>query len=77
MKNHNIILGNWYEDVMGIKGINHSKADYKDGSCPIAEKIASQSLNLPNHMGISIKDAGKIVRKHIVFKHLCLFIDYI
>jgi len=34
---------------------------YKLGSCPKAEKLANQVLNLPTHVNINLNDAQKIV----------------
>jgi len=34
---------------------------YKKGSCPWAEKLAQETLNLPTHINISQKDANRII----------------
>jgi len=34
---------------------------YIVGSCPTAEKLAKETLNLPTHINISKKEARKIV----------------
>jgi dTDP-4-amino-4,6-dideoxygalactose transaminase len=39
-----------------------SKMRYVPGSCPKAEKIAKEIINLPTHINISEKDAERIVR---------------
>jgi dTDP-4-amino-4,6-dideoxygalactose transaminase len=32
------------------------------GSCPVAEKLAKTTLNLPTHIRISEKEAGQVIR---------------
>lgn len=34
---------------------------YISGSCPVAEKLAKETLNLPTHINISKEEAQKIV----------------
>ena len=60
-KSHNIILWDRYQQVIAPKWTNYSMAFYTIWSCPIAEFVASQSINLPNHAQITEKDVRKIV----------------
>ena len=60
-KKEGIELGNWYLSPVAPLGVNYEKVFYKLGSCPVAEKLASQSLNLPTHIQIKEKDALRIV----------------
>jgi len=43
----NIQIGNWYQQAVAPKGLSLDKVFYKKGSCPIAEKICSEIINLP------------------------------
>lgn len=62
MKHHNIYLGDWYNDAIAPKGVNYKKIYYDPVTCPNAEKAAAMTINLPTHIGITKKDAQKIVR---------------
>ncbi|KKR02943.1 MAG: DegT/DnrJ/EryC1/StrS aminotransferase [Microgenomates group bacterium GW2011_GWC1_39_12] len=59
-KQHNILLGNWYHNVVDPKGSDMSKAGYQQGSCPKAEQLAKTIVNLPTR--ITQKQAEKIIR---------------
>ncbi len=56
-----IELGNWYNAPIAPKGVDYAKVYYTLGSCPQAEKLSKQSVNLPTHIQITEKDAQKIV----------------
>ncbi len=60
-KKEKIILGNWFSGAIGPEEVNLEAAGYKIGDCPVAEKVGKQSLNLPTHQEITLKDAEKIV----------------
>ena len=60
-KENKIILGNWFSGAVSPQEVNLEAAGYKIGDCPIAEKTGKQSLNLPTHQGITLKDAERIV----------------
>ncbi|PJE58043.1 MAG: hypothetical protein COU81_02920 [Candidatus Portnoybacteria bacterium CG10_big_fil_rev_8_21_14_0_10_36_7] len=53
-------LGDWYNNVITPKGVNLSKVKYEIGCCPVAENVASKSINLPTHINTSINDAERI-----------------
>ena len=61
-KKQRIILGNWYTQVVGPETIDLSLVQYVHGSCPKAEKLAKQSVNLPTNKHISLKNAERIVK---------------
>lgn len=61
MKKNGVMIGDWYQQVIAPKETNNKKACYKTWSCPIAESIASQSVNLPNHAEITEYDVRKVV----------------
>jgi dTDP-4-amino-4,6-dideoxygalactose transaminase len=51
----------WRKTPIVPPDTNQEKMGYQKGSCPRAEKIAKNILNLPTHINISQKDAQKIV----------------
>lgn len=56
-----ILLGDWYDTVIAPRGVNYEKIQYALGSCPVAERIASGSVNLPTDINTSTADAKSIV----------------
>jgi len=57
----NILIGDWYDSVIAPKDTKLDKMKYIAGSCPKAEKLAKETLNLPTHINISKKEAEIIV----------------
>jgi len=57
----NLLLGDWYTDVLIPCSSNLKKLGYEPGSCPRAEKASKETLNLPTHVNISKKDVEEIV----------------
>ncbi len=57
----NILVGDWYTAPIAPGDTKLDRVGYKIGSCPKAEKLAKQTLNLPTHINISQKQAQKIV----------------
>lgn len=53
MKKKWIILGDWYQQAIAPKDADALSALYTQESCPQAEKIASQTVNLPCHPSVS------------------------
>ncbi len=60
-RKNDIYLGDWYRNVIAPKGVNLAGVLYEQNTCSKAERYASQSVNLSNHSGISIEDAGRVV----------------
>lgn len=60
-RQNNILLWDWYQDVIAPKSTNLEKTWYQIWSCPMAEKFAFETLNLPNHMWIEEKDVLKVI----------------
>jgi perosamine synthetase len=54
-------FGNWYNSPVYPEAANKERLGYEVGSCPTAEKAASETINLPNYLGISFEEAGKVV----------------
>jgi len=61
-RRHRIMLGNWYCPAIAPKGTEPSKVFYEPGSCPVAERAAERSLNLPTYPSLSLDDARRIAR---------------
>ncbi|MFN4213079.1 MAG: DegT/DnrJ/EryC1/StrS family aminotransferase, partial [Microgenomates group bacterium] len=62
---YNIFLGKWYEQVVAPKALDLKRVGYKQGSCPAAEKICQQIINLPTN--VKIKEAEEII-KHLFIR---------
>ncbi|OHA63349.1 MAG: hypothetical protein A2667_02925 [Candidatus Wildermuthbacteria bacterium RIFCSPHIGHO2_01_FULL_47_27] len=58
---NNILIGDWYTTSIAPHDTKLDKMGYEIGSCPVAEKLAKETLNLPTHINISEKEAGRIV----------------
>lgn len=61
-KKHHIILGDWYRNVIDPVGTDKEKMQYRQGSCPIAERVAERVVNLPTHIHTTQQDVKEIVR---------------
>jgi dTDP-4-amino-4,6-dideoxygalactose transaminase len=57
-----ILLGDWYNSVIAPRDSDQSKMAYVPGSCPNAETLVQESINLPTHIHISPKDQEKIIK---------------
>ena len=57
----NILIGDWYTTPIAPGDTKLRKLKYEIGMCPKAEKLAKQTLNLPTHINISLKQAQKII----------------
>lgn len=58
---NNLLIGDWYTSPIAPDDTDLEKMNYKIGSCPNAEKLAKETLNLPTHINISKKQAKKII----------------
>jgi dTDP-4-amino-4,6-dideoxygalactose transaminase len=58
---NNLLIGDWYDTVIAPHDTKLEKMQYIPGSCPQAEKLARETLNLPTHINISKEEAKKIV----------------
>lgn len=61
LKSKGILLWDRYQQVIAPRGTDYAQAGYIAWSCPIAESLASQSINLPNHPEIREQDVSTIV----------------
>lgn len=60
-KKRGIFLGDWYRSVLAPP-CDSSLFDYQQGSCPRAEKAASESVNLPTHIQMTEKKFEKLIQ---------------
>jgi dTDP-4-amino-4,6-dideoxygalactose transaminase len=58
----NILIGDWYDKVIAPHDTRLNKIKYENGSCLVAEELATETFNLPTHINISQKNAQKIVK---------------
>jgi len=58
---NNLLIGDWYTNPVAPYDTKLDKLQYKSGSCPNAEKLSGETLNLPTHINISKVEAKKIV----------------
>ncbi len=56
----NIFLGKWYDQPVAPKGLSLDRVEYTLGSCPTAENICEEIINLPTN--ISAKQAERVIR---------------
>jgi dTDP-4-amino-4,6-dideoxygalactose transaminase len=57
----NILLGDWYTTPIAPFDTKNEEIKYRVGCCPNAENLAKQTLNLPTHINISLKDTARII----------------
>ena len=63
----NILIGDWYTSPVAPPDTKLEKLGYAYGSCPVAERLAKETINLPTHINISEADAQKIVKLFKLF----------
>ncbi|MDO8727138.1 MAG: aminotransferase class I/II-fold pyridoxal phosphate-dependent enzyme [Candidatus Methanoperedens sp.] len=57
---NNCDLGEWFNSVIHPKGSSFDNVYYKKGTCPIAEEIVKNNVNLPTHLRVKENDAKRI-----------------
>jgi perosamine synthetase len=55
-------LGDWFESVLHPVRQELGRFGYRVGCCPLAERAAEETINLPVHRGVSLEEAERIVR---------------
>ncbi|MBI2552603.1 aminotransferase class I/II-fold pyridoxal phosphate-dependent enzyme [Candidatus Uhrbacteria bacterium] len=60
-KQQNIFLGDWYRTPIAPEGVDYGAVGYTLGSCPVAEKLARESVNLPTDIHIGEQEVNRIV----------------
>jgi len=56
-----ILLGDWYTQPLAPTGVNEERLSYVRGSCPVAETLAAEILNLPTDIHVTSEDALRII----------------
>lgn len=59
-RTRNVLLGDWYDTPVAPYDTDLETMHYIKGSCPRAESLGEEILNLPTHVGISEGDARKV-----------------
>ena len=54
-------FGNWYDTPIYPKTADEEKLGYIRGACPNAERLSDQTLNLPNFIGMTFEEAGRVI----------------
>lgn len=60
-KKQKLSFGNWYNSVVYPEGVHLARLGYRSGSCPVAERVASQTVNLPNYLGMTSVEVEKVI----------------
>jgi len=61
LKKKGILIGTWYSETIDPKGVDYKKIQYEIGSCPQAEQLAKNILNLPTYPTMLRQDVEKVV----------------
>lgn len=56
----NLLIGDWYTSPVVPDDTLVNRLEYVPGSCPNAEKLARETLNLPTHINITEEDAKTV-----------------
>lgn len=56
-----ILLGDWYDTVVAPRRTDLRAVGYREGSCPVAERVATRSLNVPTNPYLTDGDARRVV----------------
>lgn len=56
-----MLLGDWYSSVIAPDDTDLTKMRYHQGSCPVAEMVSRETLNLPTNPNLSLQDAKRVV----------------
>ncbi len=59
-KKEGVYFGDWYTHAIAPRGVDYKHIGYDPASCPIAEKCAAESLNLPTDIHVQEKDLKRI-----------------
>lgn len=56
----NMLLGDWYTAPIAPADTDLEEMKYRAGTCPNAEKLSRETINLPTHINILPEQAGRI-----------------
>lgn len=60
-KKRGIVLGDWYQNIVDPKGVDFTKAGYLKGSCPVAEEVSRQIVNLPTYPRMKPEESQQVI----------------
>ncbi len=60
LRDEKVIMGNWYNNPVYPRGVNLEQFGYISGSCPKAENLSKNILNLPTNIEVGEEEAVKI-----------------
>ncbi len=60
-RKRSIFLSDWYGTPIAPAGVDYAAIKYKLGLCPVAETIATESINLPTDIHIGEREVNRIV----------------
>ncbi|MDP6704570.1 MAG: DegT/DnrJ/EryC1/StrS family aminotransferase, partial [archaeon] len=58
----NMLIGDWYTSPVVPDDTQLDAVGYRKGSCPVAEKLAAETLNLPTHINMREQDVQDIIQ---------------
>lgn len=61
-KKQKILLGDWYRPVIAPKGVDLKTVGYRPGTCPHAQAVSQQVVNLPTHPKMAARDAHRVIK---------------
>lgn len=59
--NQNLLIGDWYTSPVAPHDTQLDAVGYRIGSCPVAERLAKTTLNLPTHIHIRENEVKKVI----------------
>ncbi len=57
-----IFLGDWYTTAIAPAGVSYKAIGYDPATCPVAEQMAGNMINLPTDIHITTHDADRIIQ---------------
>ena len=60
LRKEKVIVGNWYNNPVYPRGTDMKQFGYILGSCPVAERVSKNILNLPTNIEVGEEEAVKI-----------------
>lgn len=60
-----VFLGDWYDTAIAPRDVEQIKIGYRAHSCPVAETISNETINLPTDIHVTETEAEKISERFI------------
>ncbi len=61
-KENDIILGDWYDQVIAPKEVDLKNTGYEKGQCPVAEDVCPHIINLPTYPRMTDDEVERVIR---------------